>query len=130
MGQQVVIPHESCGHRGTTRFGQIIVSSRLLWYRSISCPACGRIEEDGEGLPPEEFRAHLLQEGGRWKLVARGPAKSAAIKVIRRALAVPLGEAFRLFPVLYIGTKTEVEWLKAQMEASNVAANIAEIVEA
>jgi hypothetical protein len=106
------------------------VSSRLLWYRSISCPACGRIEEDGEGLPPQEFRARLLQEGGRWKLVATGPAKAAAIKVIRSAFAVPLGEAFRLFPVLYIGTKTEAEWLKAQMEASNMAVNIEEVVEA
>jgi hypothetical protein len=80
------------------------------------------------GPLPEQFRDRLLRDAGRWKLVASGPDKAAAIKVIRRALGLSGEEAsaFRLFPVLYVGTRTEAEWLKAQMEVSNLGSQIVE----
>jgi hypothetical protein len=80
------------------------------------------------GRPPEKLRDRLLKDGGRWKLVASGSDKAAAINVIRTALGLS-GEAayaFRLLPVLYVGTRTEAEWLQAQMEASNLASQIVE----
>jgi hypothetical protein len=130
VSQEMLTPHE-CGHGGTARLGQTIVSNQLRWYRSISCPSCGHIEEDGVGVPPKELRDRLLKEGGRWKLVANGPHKAAPIKVVRSALGLSgeAASAFRLFPVLYIGTKTEAEWLKARMDASNLASQIVESVE-
>jgi hypothetical protein len=128
VSQEFLIPHEECGHGGTDRLGQTIVSNQLRWSRSISCPSCGHIEKDGVGLPPEELRDRLLKDGGRWKLVASGSDKAAAIKVIRSALGLTgeAASAFRLFPVLYVGARTEAEWLQAQMEASNLASQIVE----
>jgi hypothetical protein len=34
--------------------------------------------------------------------------------------------AFRQFPVLYIGTRTEADWLKTHMGAAGVASQIVE----
>ena len=78
MSQEVLTPQE-CGHGGTVRLGQTIVSNQLRWYRSMSCPSCGHTEEDGVGVPPKKLRDRLLKEGGRWKLVANGPNKAAPI---------------------------------------------------
>jgi hypothetical protein len=82
-------------------------------------------------LPPKWLRDRLLKEAGRWKLVANGSDKAAAIKVVRSALGLSgeAASAFRLFPVVYVGTKTEAAWLKARMDASNLASQILEIVE-
>jgi hypothetical protein len=83
------------------------------------------------GLPPKELRDRFLKAGGRWKLVANGPNKAAPIMVVRSTLGLSgeAASAFRLFPVLYIGTKTEAEWLKARMDESNLASQIVESVE-
>jgi hypothetical protein len=129
MSKEIVVPYEECGHAGTARLGQTIVSNRLRWYRSISCPNCRHIEEDGLGLPPGPLRDQLLKEGGRWNLVANRASRVAAMRVIRSAWGLSMEETvatFRLFPVVYTGTKTEVEWLKAQMEASDIPLKIIE----
>jgi hypothetical protein len=66
------------------------------------------------GLPPAHLRDPLLKAAGRWKLVAKEANRAAAIKVIRSALDLSMEEAAassRVFPVQYIGTKTEAEWL-------------------
>jgi hypothetical protein len=47
--------------------------------------------------------------------------------IVRRALGLSMevtAAAFRLFPMVYSGTKAEVEWLKAQMEGSNIASQM------
>jgi len=129
VSQEIVVPYEECGHAGTARLGQTIVSNRLRWYRSISCPNCRHIEEDGLGLPPASLRDQLLKVGGRWNLVANEASRVAAMRVIRSALGLSIEEtvaAFRLFPVVYTGTKTEAEWLKAQMEASDIPSQVVE----
>src|SRR5215475_6336093 len=63
VSQEIVVPYEECGHAGTARLGQTIVSNRLRWYRSISCPNCRHIEEDGLGLPPASLRP-AAESGG------------------------------------------------------------------
>src|SRR5215510_13852838 len=105
---------------GTARLGQTIVSNRLRWYRSISCPICRHVEEDGLGLPPEPVRDQLLKKGGRWSLVVNEASRVAAMRVIRSLSLEETVDAFHLFPVVYTGTKTEAEWLKAQMGASDI----------
>jgi len=129
MSQEIVVPYEECGHAGTARIGQTIVCNRLRWYRSISCLNCTHIEEDGPGLPPGPLRDQLLKEGGRWNLVANAASRVPAMRVIRSALGLSMEEtvaAFQLFPVVYTGTKTEAQWLKAQMEASDIPSQMVE----
>lgn len=132
MSQEILVPYEECGHGGMARLGQTIVHNRLRWYRSISCPSCGHVEEDGVGIPPEHLRDQLLKRGGRWKLLVNEADKAAAIRVIRIALSLSLEETaatLRAFPVVYTGTKTEVEWLKGQMDASNITSQTIESIE-
>jgi hypothetical protein len=132
MSQQITVPYEECGHGGTARLGQTIVSNELRWYRSISCPNCGHIEEDGIGFPPEDLRDQLLKQGGRWKLVANEANRVAVLKIIRSSLGLSMEEAaatLRHFPTVYTGTKTEAQWLKTQMEASHISSRIVESVE-
>src|SRR5262245_14248508 len=133
MNQEIEVPCEECGHGGgTARIGQTFVSNQLRWYRSISCQNGRHIEEDDIGFPPEHVREQLLKHGGRWKLIVSETDRAAATLIVRRALGLSMEEttaAFRLFPVVYTGTKTETEWLKAQMEASNISSQIIEIVE-
>jgi hypothetical protein len=84
------------------------------------------------GLTPAHLRDPLLKAARRWKLVAKEANRAAAIKVIRSALDLSMEEAAAssgVFPVLYIGTKTEAEWLKAQMDASNLTSQIVESAE-
>lgn len=133
MSQEILLPCEECGHEGTVRLGQTVVGNQLRWYRSVSCPSCGHIEVDGVGIPPEHMRDQLLQKGGRWNLlVTEANKKARAIRVIRNALGLSMEETaarLRVFPIVYTGTKTEVEWLKGEMEASNVISQIIECVE-
>jgi hypothetical protein len=127
MAQQIRIPYDGCIHGGIAFLGQTIASNELRWYRSFSCPVCGHVEEDGTGFPPPAWRELLLNEGGRWNLVADGTNRAAAIQVMRAALALSMEEAaaaLRQFPVLYAGTVTEAEWLKALLEASGLASQI------
>jgi hypothetical protein len=133
MSQEIEIPCEECGPGGgTARIGQTFVSNQLRWYRSISCQNGRHIEEDDIGFPPQHVREQLLKQGGRWKLIVSETSREAAMLIIRPALGLSMEEtaaAFRLFPVAYTGTKTEAEWLKARMEASNIASQIIESVE-
>jgi hypothetical protein len=82
------------------------------------------------GLPPAPLRDFLLKEGEQWRLVVNEANRVAAIRVVRKALGLSMEEAaaaaFRRFPVVYTGTRTEAEWLKTQMEASDVASQIAQ----
>ena len=128
MNQEIEIPCEECGPGGgTARIGQSFVSNQLRWYRSISCQDGRRIEVDDIGFPPQHVREELLKRGGRWKLIVSESNRAAAMLIIRRALDLSMEEtaaAFRLFPMVYSGTKTEAEWLKAQMEASNITSQM------
>lgn len=93
----------------------------------MTCPGCGHVEEDGEGLPPKPLRDQLLTEGGRWRLALKDGDRVAVIKTVKSAFGLSLKEASaaaRMFPTVYIGTKTEVEWLKLKLEASSAVAQV------
>ena len=128
MNQEIEIPCEECGHcGGTACIGQSFVSNQLRWYRSISCQDGRHIEEDDIGFPPKHVRQELLKRGGRWKLIVSESNRVAVIIIVRRALGLSMEEtaaAFRLFPTVYSGTKTEAKWLKVQMDASNIASQM------
>ena len=52
----------------------------------------------------------LLKRVGRWKLIVGESNRAAAMLIIRRALGLSMEEtaaAFRLFPMVYSGTKAE-----------------------
>jgi hypothetical protein len=76
------------------------------------------------------LRDLFLKEGGRWQLAVGEADRAAAMRVVRKALNLLMEEAaaatFQRFPTVYAGTRTEAEWLKAQMVASGIASQIAE----
>jgi hypothetical protein len=131
VGQEVQIPCDRCRHGSVVRVGQTVVDGQLRWYRSFSCQHCGNAEEDGVGFPPAELRDLLLESGGRWKLVVGEAKRVAAIKVLRSVLGLATEESaaatlrrFSAFPVVHVGTRTEAKWLKAHMDAAQVASQV------
>ena len=127
MSEQANSPHKACTHpEATARVGQVIIGEKLLWTRSYSCPHCTAIEEDGDGMPPKEARALLLAQNGVWELVVTGNT-GAALKVLKSALGLSMAEAedfLHNLPVAYTGTKTEAEWLQAQMTAAGITSRV------
>lgn len=131
MSQEIRVPAEECLHGGIARVGETVVSGRLRWYRSTSCPDCGNVEEDGIGMPPEEVRKLILNEGGHWDVVAQEANGAAAIKVVKGALNLSNVEAveqLRSFPIVFRGTLTEAEWLREKLSASSIEASIVKAV--
>lgn len=127
MSQEVQVMSEACDHGGVARIGQTIVSARLRWYRSISCPNCGRIEEDGAGFPPEELRVPLLKDGGYWDVLTKSSNRPAVMRALKKSLGLSneeLSEQLRRFPVVFGGTKTEAEWIMTQLRASDIESSV------
>ena len=127
MSQYVQVPCEDCGHHGTASLGQAVVSGRLLWSRSILCPKGCAIEEDGDGFPPEWFRAVLLEDGGLWEVHAAGVDRVALLKAIRDLFGLSMEESLdkgRMFPLLFQGTRTEAEWLREKLSWMQVASEV------
>ena len=132
VDQPIRMPCSACGHDGAAQLSQAVCSKQLRWSRSIDCPNCGIVEEDDIGFPPEALREKILQAFGRWTLVVGEQDRLAAIKIIRNAFDLSMEEAAarkRAFPVLYIGTRVEAEWLKALMSASGIASEVARVSE-
>jgi hypothetical protein len=121
MGRGTSVPCKRCGREGMARLAQAIVFKQLRWHQATSCTGCGYVEEeDGIGFPPQQLRDRILRDAGRWKLLASGLDRARAIKVVRSVLGLTgeAASAFRQFPVLYIGTRTEADWLKTHMGAA------------
>jgi ribosomal protein L7/L12 len=69
----------------------------------------------------------MLQEGGRWDVVAKDASRVALLKAIRNAFGLSLEEAIEkshIFPIVYQGTKTEAEWLSAQLREASIDASV------
>jgi hypothetical protein len=83
------------------------------------------VEEDGQGLPPDDLRAHFLRAGGYWQVRVLTPEKAKAVHIVRRVLDLPITEAGRLlngFPLMPRGTIAEAKFLAAQLTLEGVAA--------
>ena len=132
MSQYVQVPYKDCGHQGVARLGQTIVSGRLLWSRSILCPDCSAIEEDGDGFPPEWFRAILLKDGGWWYLFDADADRVALLKAMRELFSLSMDETIdkgRALPLIFRGTRTEAEWLQEKLSSLHIASEIRGSVE-
>ena len=127
MSQYVEVPSEDCGHYGTASLGQTVVSGRLLWSRSILCPDGCAVEEDGDGFPPEWFRAVLLEDGGWWEVRAADADRVALLKAMRELFGFSMQEAIgrgQAFPSLFRGTRTEAEWLREKLSGMHIASEV------
>lgn len=132
VSQEVQVISEKCDHGGVVRIGQTIVSAQLRWYRSTSCPNCGRVEEDGIGFPPEELRGHLIKGGGYWDVRANSANRSLVMKELKKILGLSnekLPQQIRRFPIVFRGTKTEAEWVMMQLNASCIESSVIESME-
>ena len=126
----VEIPCSHCKQQAAAAVRQRITAGGLAWSMSVSCPFCGdRSELDGEGLPPSDIRQRLLHESGWWEIrVSDSKAILRALQVLRTSLALPDASLLRLRGIApqgaIRGTKTEMEFVLAQLSAAGVAATI------
>ncbi len=120
-------PCPFCGGGAQVTAGQVVAGGKLRWSRSTRCPGCGCLEEDGIGLPPGEIRAILLERDGEWQLLVDGTARVVAVKVVRKAMEMPVEQAFRLLKstgAVFRGTKTEAVWMRSLMADAGVNAAV------
>ncbi|MFC4255441.1 hypothetical protein GRI97_08380 [Altererythrobacter xixiisoli] len=131
MGQEVRLRDQQCAHGGFAHIGQSVVFGQLRWYRSTFCPQCKPTEEDGDGLPPEEFRRLLLNDGGYWEVRAQAGSRPAVvIRIVKSVLGLSNAEAFaqmRQFPTVFQGTQTEAEWVQGHLAAASISASVLEM---
>lgn len=100
--------------------GQTFIDGRLRWYRSGVGANRIPFEEDGVGLPPEDIRRRLIDEGGEWVVIVSEPVdKPAVVGVVRAAMQLNMAAAAKLLKslpgVIYTGTKIEADWLRVQL---------------
>ena len=90
---------------------------RLDWWRSTWCDQCDITkEEEGSGLPPENYRQVLLHMDGVWALVINDYSERVlAMKVVRQTMNLSMKRAQEALgsrdPEVFRGTKTEIQWL-------------------
>jgi len=117
----------SCGKSGHAIFGQTVIDGRLRWYRSISCPASGNIEEDGIGGGPPYLRNELLASMGSWSVRLEGVEKTKAVRTVRRLLSLSNDDTatlLRSHPNLLVGTKAEADWLMERLAAEGLKGEV------
>lgn len=116
-----------CDLMGHATFAQTAIGKHLRWYRSVSCPTRGHVEEDGDGPGPPELRAALLERGGLWSIRIEGPQKVRAMQIVRRVMGRSLAESkafLRSYPNIMVGTNAEAQWLVARMVAEGLNAEL------
>lgn len=109
----------------------------LRWSESYRCLNChSAMEADGVGFLDESIRQLMLEKEGTWKLVIdigelnNKVNKIRAFKNLRQSLNLSLKDISILqntFPNLIVGTKTEMEWLKAILASNNIKSKIQKI---
>lgn len=99
----------------------------LRWYRSISCPVAGNMEEDGVGGGPFELRNELLTSKGVWSVRVEGPEKATSVSIAKRLFSLSNDDAAQLlqsYPTLPIGTKAEGDWLVQKLASDGVTGQV------
>jgi hypothetical protein len=116
----VVVKCPYCGAAASMTFGQPAHGCDLRWWESFSCQACGtRTEADGGEDMPQEHRAVLLEQEGRWSVVAEGKPTLGLLRAARECLGLSVGDLpslkARLPGSLAIGTRSEMEVLASRL---------------
>jgi hypothetical protein len=109
-----------CGAAASLAFGQAARGCDLRWWESFSCQACGtRTEADGGEDMPQEHRAVLLEQEGRWSVVAEGQPTLGLMRSARECLGLSVGDLpalkARLPGALATGTRSEMEVLAGRL---------------
>ena len=108
---------------------QTVLDGQLQWYVCRTDCSGDITEEQGVGIPPAEVHDFLMKKNGAWELCIRpgeSPTRVSQIRLFfRKALAAPLGDMQFMFSRIgpgrvYLGTKTEVEWLRDQLAAKKI----------
>jgi hypothetical protein len=121
----IAIDCPECGAQGHARFGQSVIKDEIRWYISIKCPVAGHVEHDGLGGGPESLRAQLIEEKGFWSIRVTGDAKPQTMKIVKRAMDLTLAGALAYvekFPILWVGTTADADWLIRMLELGGVDA--------
>jgi ribosomal protein L7/L12 len=113
----------------TTKVGQSIAGgTRLVWWESFWCDACGAATEtDNRGFLPEAEREALINADGLWEVVVGSIDDQVVVaKTMRRALGLGLEEALvasRKIPgCVWSGTEVEAKWLVRELEVAGIDA--------
>jgi hypothetical protein len=101
-----------------------------IWSASGGCRRCARrIEIDGVGLPPAEFRQVILaKEGARELTIERGADAVSTLRQLQAILEIPAKSLAPLAknipgPVLW-GTQSEMSWLASVLGARGITAMV------
>lgn len=100
------------------------------WSASGGCRGCGkRIEIDGYGLPPPEFRSLIFEkEGARELTIEPGADAVSTLRQLQAILNIPARSLAPLAkqvpgPVIW-GTQTEMSWLASALGARGITASV------
>ena len=120
-------PCSRCGRDNAEEIGQSVIDGQLRSYRSGRCLACGPFEEDDVGMPPEAWRQLLMAANGCHELHIEPRYRVGAARLLRAALGLTLQQVATILaglPVVYRGTRAEVEWLHGLAERMAVPASM------
>ena len=108
-----VRPCPQCGEPAATSFGEDAVGSRLRWFESWSCTACGHTSEaDGGDRLPDELRVQSLTATGSYRVRVTPRDAVAFLRALRQTFQMPLAEAqavYRALPGIFRSGLTRAE---------------------
>jgi hypothetical protein len=84
-------------------------------------------ELDDIGMPDEKTRDQLIQQTGLWELISEDNNRSVIGRVIKNALKISLKEVvdtLKSMLIIYVGTKTECEWISFLLKKEGVLTKI------
>jgi hypothetical protein len=124
-----------CGAAAGMAFGQAARGCDLRWWESFACRACGtRTEADGGEDMPQEHRAVLLEQEGRWSVTTEGRPSLGWLRAARECLGLSVGELpalkARLPGALATGTRSEMEVLVGRLHRASGSAAPVKVVPA
>lgn len=132
----MAILHVACAEClsvATVSVGQSFVSGNLAWYESFRCPTCGASEEDGTGIAPAWLRDALIEAEGSWGLRVEltGSDRIAACKTLHCDLNTDFDDVSamlkRIPGIVYVGTRTEMQWLQSRLVEFGFESSVVEI---
>ena len=114
--------------------GQSFAPGKLVWSESLHCSACGcAIEADDSGFPPPEIRDLLIAAHGLWALQVEltGIERISACKILHCDLNTDFADVpvmkNRIPGIVYVGTKTEMQWLQSRLAEFDFTSTVVEI---
>lgn len=122
---------DECGADTEAHVGQRHQSDRLTWSLSIDCQTCGaRVEGDGVDAP-DDVRAAILTQEGRWALdveIGDGSDKWKVAAALRSILGLTMAQTSTLKALLpgqvATGTRAEMERCRLLLAEKGVVSHL------